>query len=68
MNCKPELIKSRKKEVVSFKTRFFELSGKQYEIIATMLTDTDAIHTVKNVATGESRDVAAKQIYKWFNT
>lgn len=52
-----------------FDSRFFEVDGKSYEIIGTKADgykSEDTTHVVKNLATGNSRDVKMKELINIF--
>ncbi len=61
-NCKPELIR----RIVHFRTRFFNVAGQQYEIIGTEALEADCLHTVKNLSTGQIKEIHGMSIYEWF--
>lgn len=50
----------------AFNSRFYTLKGKLYEVIATLSTGPlaiQAIDTIKNVKTGEFKDIERKRLY-----
>jgi hypothetical protein len=70
--CTPKIwdFKTHKGEIlrtVTFDSMYFELGGKKYLIWGTQTCGDDAIHRLKNLETGEYRDVKGSTIRLWLD-
>lgn len=59
---KGELIRT-----VTFDSMYFELKGNKYLIYGTQTCGDDTIHCLKNLETGEKRDVKGTTIRLWLD-
>ena len=56
-----------KTPIPHFDTRFFSVKGNDYEIIATQIIKNQTVHTVKNLKTKDTKEVAMSSLIKWFD-